>query len=150
MENNKDELVNVENSNNSQKDKIYETDKRINEIDDKLKYFESVKDNYNKLFLHENIENIHLIQNNQTINEKKIEYLQLNKEFHNIKKPELDFKLQLKKQIKNLFIEELATNNNNKNDNNNCYFHIEPDAFKYGNNNKNILYKSEGLTNIFN
>ena len=150
MENNKDELVNVENSNNSKNDKMDEIDKRMNEIDDKLKYFESVKDNYDKLFLHENIENIHLIQNNLTINEKKIEYLKLNKEFHNIKKPELDFKLQIKKQIKNLIIEELSTNNNNKNDNVNCYFHIEPDAFKYGSNNKNILYKSEGLTNIFN
>ena len=150
MENNKDELVNVDNSNNSKNDKMDEIDKRMNEIDDKLKYFESVKENYDKLFLHENIENIHLIQNNQTINEKKIEYLKLNKEFHNIKKPELDFKLQLKKQIKNLIIEELATNNNNKNDNINCYFRIEPDAFKYGSNNKNILYKSEGLANIFN
>ena len=148
MENNKDESVKMENLNNSQNDKMDEINTRMNEIDDKLKYFESVKDNYDKLFLHENIENIHLIQNNQTINEKKIEYLSLNKEFHNIKKPELDFKLQLKKQIKNLIIEELATNN--KNDNINCYFHIEPDAFKYGNNNKNILYKSEGLTNIFN
>ena len=145
MENNKDELVG--NSSNSQKDQVNVTEKRTKEIDDKIKYFESVKDNYDKLFLHENIENIHLIQNNQTINEKKIEYLKLNKEFHNIKKPDLDFKLQIKKQIKNLFIEELATNN--KNDNDNCYFHIEPEAFNYGKNNKNIIYKSEGLANIF-
>ena len=150
MENNKNELVNVENPNNAQNDKMDETEKRINEIDDKLKYFESVKDNYDKLFLHENIENIHLIQNNQTMNEKKIEYLKLSKEYHNIKKPELDFKLQLKKQIKNFIVEELSTNNNNKNDNVNYFFHIEPDAFNYGNNNKNIIYKNEGLTSIFN
>ena len=39
-------------------------------------------------------------------------------------------------------------NNNNERNNMDEYFKIEDDAFNYGNNNKNILYKSRGLIKI--
>ena len=58
-------------------------------------------------------------------------------------------KLQLKRQTKNLFMEELSKENNNKEEVNNSYFKISPEAFEYNHNNKNILYKSDGLLNIF-
>ena len=127
--------------------KIIENEIKMKEIDEKFKYFENTKENFDKLFWHENIENIHLIENNQAIIEKKIQYLNLSKELYNIKKPELEIKLKLKKQTKNLFNEELAINNNNENSN--SYFHIDPAAFNYGNNNKNPLYKTDGLINIY-
>ena len=57
-------------------------------------------------------------------------------------------KLQLKRQTKNLFMEELSKDNNKK-EVNNSYFKISPEAFEYNHNNKNSLYKSDGLLNIF-
>ena len=57
-------------------------------------------------------------------------------------------KLQLKRQTKNLFMEELSKDNN-KEEVNNSYFKLSPEAFEYSHNNKNILYKSDGLLNIF-
>ena len=113
-----------------------------------LKYFDDTKDNYDKLFIHENIENIHLIENNLDIIDKKMNYLKLNKELYNTKKPDINSKLQLKRQTRNIIIEELTKNNNNENKD--SYFNIDPEAFNYSNNNKNLLYKSEGLENIFN
>ena len=118
---------------------------KMNNIDNKFKYFKNTKDNYDKLFIHEYIENIHLIENNQEIIDKKLNYLKMNKEYYNIKKPELDIKLQLKKQTKNLFMEELS--NENKKENNDSYFNVSPEVFEYNDNNN--LYKSEGLLNIF-
>ena len=118
---------------------------KMNNIDNKFKYFKNTKDNYDKLFIHEYIENIHLIENNQEIIDKKLNYLKMNKEYYNIKKPELDIKLQLKKQTKNLFMEELS--NKNKKENNDSYFNVSPEVFEYNDNNN--LYKSEGLLNIF-
>ena len=122
-------------------------DIRMNNINNKFNYFQNTKDNYDKLFIHEYIENIHLIENSQEIIDKKLNYLKLNKDYYNIKKPELDMKLQLKKQTKNLFLEELS--NNDKNEKNDSYFNISLEAFEYNSNNKNSLYKSDGLLNIF-
>ena len=120
---------------------------KMNNINNKFNYFQNTKDNYDKLFIHEYIENIHLIENNQELFDKKLNYLKLNKDYYNIKKPELDMKLRLKRQTKNLFLEELS-NNNNKNEDNDSYFKISPEAFEYNHNNKNSLYKSDGLLNI--
>ena len=122
-------------------------DIRMNTINNKFDYFKNTKDNYDKLFIHEYIENIHLIENSQEIIDKKLNYLKLNKDYYNIKKPELDMKLQLKKQTKNLFLEELS--NSDKKEKNDSYFNISPEAFEYNSNNKNSLYKSDGLLNIF-
>ena len=116
---------------------------KIKEIDEKFKYFEDMKDNYDKLYIHKSIENIQLTKNNLDIIDKKINYFKLNKEYFNNKKSEIGLRLQLKKQTKNIIIEELF--NNNENDD---YFHLENEAFSYGNNNKNLLYKSEGLDDI--
>ena len=155
--NNEQELQNEQQNseiNNKEKDKQQPEHNNINEIkmnniDNKFNYFQNTKDNYDKLFIHEYIENIHLIENSQELIDKKINYLKLNKDYYNIKKPELDMKLQLKRQTKNLFMEELSKENNNKEEDNNSYFKLSPEAFEYNHNNKNILYKSDGLLNIF-
>ena len=155
--NNEQELQNAQQNteiNNKEKDKqqpehnnVHEI--KMNNIDNKFNYFQNTKDNYDKLFIHEYIENIHLIENSQELIDKKINYLKLNKDYYNIKKPELDMKLQLKRQTKNLFMEELSKDNNNKEEDKNSYFKLSPKAFEYSHNNKNILYKSDGLLNIF-
>ena len=121
---------------------------KLNNINNKFDYFQNTKDNYDKLFIHEYIENLHLIENNQEMIDKKLNFLKLNKDLYDIKKPELDIKLQLKKQTKNLFLEEL-TNNNIQQENADSYFNLSPEAFEYNSNNKNKLYKSDGLLNIF-
>ena len=121
---------------------------KLNNINNKFDYFQNTKDNYDKLFIHEYIENLHLIENNQEMIDKKLNFLKLNKDLYDIKKPELDIKLQLKKQTKNLFLEEL-TNNNTQQENADSYFNLSPEAFEYNSNNKNKLYKSDGLFNIF-
>ena len=120
---------------------------KLNNINNKFDYFKNTKDNYDKLFIHEYIENIHLIENNQEMIDKKLNFLKLNKDLYNIKKPELNIKLQLKKQTKNLFLEELSNANIQENSDN--YFNLSPEAFEYNYNNKNKLYKSDGLLNIF-
>ena len=120
---------------------------KLNNINNKFDYFKNTKDNYDKLFIHEYIENIHLIENNQEMIDKKLNFLKLNKDLYNIKKPELDIKLQLKKQTKNLFLEELSNANIQENSDN--YFNLSPEAFEYNYNKKNKLYKSDGLLNIF-
>ena len=140
MDNNEINIKQPEINNN-----IFET--KINNIDNKFNYFQNTKDNYDKLFIHEYIENIHLIENNQEIIDKKLNFLKINKDFNNDKKPELDKKILLKKQTKNLFIEELS-NIKKEELNNDSYFNISPEEFTY-NNNKNSLYKSDGLLNIF-
>ena len=155
--NNEQELQNKQQNteiNNKEKDKQQPEHNNINEIkmnniDNKFNYFQNTKDNYDKLFIHEYIENIHLIENSQELIDKKINYLKLNKDYYNIKKPELDMKLQLKRKTKNLFMEELSKDKNNKKEDNNSYFKLSPEAFEYSHNNKNILYKSDGLLNIF-
>ena len=148
---NKDEIKNINTNQEEQKSTKNKSDINIikmNNINDKFNYFNNTKDNYDKLFIHEYIENIQLIENNQEIIDKKLNYLKVNKDYYNIKRPENDIKLKFKKQIKNLFFEELA--NNDKKDENNCsYFNINPDTFNCNNNNKNNLYKSDGLYNIF-
>ena len=121
---------------------------KLNNINNKFDYFQNTKDNYDKLFIHEYIENLHLIENNQEMIDKKLNFLKLNKDLYDIKKPELHIKLQLKKQTKNLFLEEL-TNNNTQQENADSYFNLSPEAFEYNSNNKNKLYKSDGLLNIF-
>ena len=155
--NNEQELQNAQQNteiNNKEKDKQQPehnniNDIKMNNIDNKFNYFQNTKDNYDKLFIHEYIENIHLIENSQELIDKKINYLKLNKDYYNIKKPELNMKLQLKRQTKNLFMEELSKDNNNKEEDKNSYFKLSPEAFEYSHNNKNILYKSDGLLNIF-
>ena len=141
MDNNEINIKQPEINNN-----ILET--KINNIDNKFNYFQNTKDNYDKLFIHEYIENIHLIENNQEIIDKKLNFLKMNKDFNNDKKPELDKKILLKRQTKNLFIEELS-NIKKEELNNDSYFNISPEEFTYNNNNKNSLYKSDGLLNIF-
>ena len=59
---------------------------KMNNINNKFNYFQNTKDNYDKLFIHEYIENIHLIENSQELIDKKINYLKLNKDYYNIKK----------------------------------------------------------------
>ena len=141
MDNNEINIKQPEINNN-----IFET--KINNIDNKFNYFQNTKDNYDKLFIHEYIENIHLIENNQEIIDKKLNFLKMKKDFNNDKKPELDKKILLKRQTKNLFIEELS-NIKKEELNNDSYFNISPEEFTYNNNNKNSLYKSDGLLNIF-
>ena len=120
---------------------------KLNNINNKFDYFKNTKDNYDKLFIHEYIENIHLIENNQEIIDKKLNFLKLSKDLYNIKKPELDIKIQLKKQTKNLLLEELS--NTNIQENSDSYFNLSSEAFEYNYNDKNKLYKSDGLLNIF-
>ena len=157
MENNKEqELQNEQqniNINNKEKDNQQSGHNNINEIkmnniNNKFDYFKNTKDNYDKLFIHEYIENIQLIENSQELIDKKLNYLKLNRDCFNCKRPELDMKLQLKMQTKNLFMEELSKDNN-KEEVNNSYFKISPEAFEYNHNNKNSLYESDGLLNIF-
>ena len=147
---NKDEIKNINTNQEEQKSTKNKSDINIikmNNINDKFNYLNNTKDNYDKLFIHEYIENIQLIENNQEIIDKKLNYLKVNKDYYNIKRPENDIKLKFKKQLKNLFFEELA-NNGKKDENNGSYFNINPDAFNC-NNNKNNLYKSDGLYDIF-
>ena len=157
MENNKEqELQNEQQNikiNNKEKDNQQSGHNNINEIkmnniNNKFDYFKNTKDNYDKLFIHEYIENIQLIENSQELIDKKLNYLKLNRDCFNCKRPELDMNLQLKMQTKNLFMEELSKDNN-KEEVNNSYFKISPEAFEYNHNNKNSLYKSDGLLNIF-
>ncbi len=157
MENNKEqELQNEQQNikiNNKEKGNQQSGHNNINEIkmnniNNKFDYFKNTKDNYDKLFIHEYIENIQLIENSQELIDKKLNYLKLNRDCFNCKRPELDMKLQLKMQTKNLFMEELSKDNN-KEEVNNSYFKISPEAFEYNHNNKNSLYKSDGLLNIF-
>ena len=143
----KDIEINNKDKENKQSGENNINEIKMNNINNKFNYFQNTKDNYDKLFIHEYIENIHLIENNQELFDKKLNYLKLNKDYYNIKKPELDMKLRLKRQTKNLFLEELS-NNNNKNEDNDSYFKISPEAFEYNHNNKNSLYKSDGLLNI--
>ena len=119
---------------------------RMNNINNKFDYFQNTKDNYDKLFIHEYIENIHLIENNQELMDKKLNYLKMTKEYYNNKKTEMNMNLNLKKITKNLFMEELAKGKNKEN--NDSYFNISPKAFEYNNNDKNHLYKSDGLVKI--
>ena len=157
MENNKEQEIQNEQQNieinNKEKDNQQSGQNNINEIkmnniNNKFDYFKSTKDNYDKLFIHEYIENIQLIENSQELIDKKLNYLKLNRDCFNCKRPELDMNLQLKMQTKNLFMEELSKDNN-KEEVNNSYFKISPEAFEYNHNNKNSLYKSDGLLNIF-
>ena len=157
MENNKEqELQNEQQNikiNNKEKDNQKSGNNNINKIkmkniNNKFDYFKNTKDNYDKLFIHEYIENIQLIENSQELIDKKLNYLKLNRNCFNCKRPELDMNLQLKMQTKNLFMEELSKDNN-KEEVNNSYFKISPEAFEYNHNNKNNLYKSDGLLNIF-
>ena len=147
MENNKENPINKIKLNEQNKENNENLSKKITEIDSKYKYLEENKNIVDKIVIHSLMENIKIIGSNQDIIENKINFLKLNKELNNIKKPELDLKLQLKKQTKNIIFEEMLNNNNERN-NMDEYFKIEDDAFNYGNNNKNILYKSRGLIKI--
>ena len=147
MENNKENPINKIELNEQNKENNENLSKKITEIDSKYKYLEENKNIVDKIVIHSLMENIKIIGSNQDIIENKINFLKLNKELNNIKKPELDLKLQLKKQTKNIIFEEMLNNNNERN-NMDEYFKIEDDAFNYGNNNKNILYKSRGLIKI--
>ena len=125
---------------NLQNIKNDEISKKMNEIDEQLKFFENSKENYDKLFFNENLESIHLIENNLDIIDNKMEYLKLYKDFYNNKKPELDLKFQLKRQTKNMINEELLINNDENNDD---YFNIKPEIINYDDSNKNYFYKSD-------
>ena len=153
MENNQEQQAQNEQiiENNQEKENEIKQENNINEIrmnniNNKFDYFQNTKDNYDKLFIHEYIENIHLIENNQELMDKKINYLKIAKEYYNNKIPETNMNLNLKKLTKNLFMEELAKGKNKEN--NDSYFNISPKAFEYNNNDKNHLYKSDGLVNI--
>ena len=154
MENNQEQQAQNEQiieKNNQEKENEIKQENNINEIrmnniNNKFDYFQNTKDNYDKLFIHEYIENIHLIENNQELMDKKINYLKIAKEYYNNKIPETNMNLNLKKLTKNLFMEELAKGKNKEN--NDSYFNISPKAFEYNNNDKNHLYKSDGLVNI--
>ena len=142
--NNINEIINIQEQQPESKN-INEL--KLNNINNKFDYFKNTKDNYDKLFIHEYIENIHLIENNQEMIDKKLNFLKLSKDLYDIKKPELDIKIQLKKQTKNLFLEELS--NTNIQENSDSYFNLSSEAFEYNYNDKNKLYKSDGLLNIF-
>ena len=154
MENNQEQQAQKEQmveKNNQEKENEIKQENNINEIrmnniNNKFDYFQNTKDNYDKLFIHEYIENIHLIENNQELMDKKLNYLKMTKEYYNNKKTEMNMNLNLKKITKNLFMEELAKGKNKEN--NDSYFNISPKAFEYNNNDKNHLYKSDGLVNI--
>ena len=142
--NNINEIINIQEQQPESKN-INEL--KLNNINNKFDYFKNTKDNYDKLFIHEYIENIHLIENNQEMIDKKLNFLKLSKDLYDIKKPELDIKIQLKKQTKNLLLEELS--NTNIQENSDSYFNLSSEAFEYNYNDKNKLYKSDGLLNIF-
>ena len=154
MENNQEQQAQKEQiieKNNKEKENEIKQENNINEIrmnniNNKFDYFQNTKDNYDKLFIHEYIENIHLIENNQELMDKKLNYLKMTKEYYNNKKTEMNMNLNLKKITKNLFMEELAKGKNKEN--NDSYFNISPKAFEYNNNDKNHLYKSDGLVKI--
>ena len=146
MENKKDNPINIKELNEVNNESNDNISKKMIEINSKYKYLEENKNIVDKIVIHSLMENIKIIGSNQDILENKINYLKLNKELNSIKKPELDLKLQLKKQTKNIIFEEMVNNNNKENMEN--YFKIEDDAFNYGNNNKNNLYKSRGLIKI--
>ena len=154
MENNQEQQAQKEQmveKNNQEKENEIKQENNINEIrmnniNNKFDYFQNTKDNYDKLFIHEYIENIHLIENNQELMDKKLNYLKMTKEYYNNKKTEMNMNLNLKKITKNLFMEELAKGKNKEN--NDSYFNISPKAFEYNNNDKNHLYKSDGLVKI--
>ena len=154
MENNQEQQEQNEQiieKNNQEKENEIKQENNINEIrmsniNNKFDYFQNTKDNYDKLFIHEYIENIHLIENNQELMDKKLNYLKMTKDYYNNKKTEMNMNLYLKKITKNLFMEELAKGKNKEN--NDSYFNISPKAFDYNNNDKNHLYKSDGLVNI--
>ena len=154
MENNQEQQAQNEQiieKNNQEKENEIKQENNINEIrmnniNNKFDYFQNTKDNYDKLFIHEYIENIHLIENNQELMDKKLNYLKMTKEYYNNKKTEMNMNLNLKKITKNLFMEELAKGKNKEN--NDSYFNISPKAFEYNNNDKNHLYKSDGLVYI--
>ena len=154
MENNQEQQAQNEQiieKNNQEKENEIKQENNINEIrmnniNNKFDYFQNTKDNYDKLFIHEYIENIHLIENNQELMDKKLNYLKMTKEYYNNKKTEMNMNLNLKKITKNLFMEELAKGKNKEN--NDSYFNISPKAFEYNNNDKNHLYKSDGLVKI--
>ena len=154
MENNQEQQAQNEQiieKNNQEKENEIKQENNINEIrmnniNNKFDYFQNTKDNYDKLFIHEYIENIHLIENNQELMDKKLNYLKMTKEYYNNKKTEMNTNLNLKKITKNLFMEELAKGKNKEN--NDSYFNISPKAFEYNNNDKNHLYKSDGLVKI--
>ena len=154
MENNQEQQAQKEQmveKNNQEKENEIKQENNINEIrmnniNNKFDYFQNTKDNYDKLFIHEYIENIHLIENNQELMDKKLNYLKMTKEYYNNKKTEMNTNLNLKKITKNLFMEELAKGKNKEN--NDSYFNISPKAFEYNNNDKNHLYKSDGLVKI--
>ena len=154
MENNQEQQAQNEQmveKNNQEKENEIKQENNINEIrmnniNNKFDYFQNTKDNYDKLFIHEYIENIHLIENNQELMDKKLNYLKMTKEYYNNKKTEMNMNLNLKKITKNLFMEELAKGKNKEN--NDSYFNISPKAFEFNNNDKNHLYKSDGLVYI--
>ena len=154
MENNQEQQAQkeqmVEKNNQEKENEIIQENNineiRMNNINNKFDYFQNTKDNYDKLFIHEYIENIHLIENNQELMDKKLNYLKMTKEYYNNKKTEMNMNLNLKKITKNLFMEELAKGKNKEN--NDSYFNISPKAFEYNNNDKNHLYKSDGLVYI--
>ena len=141
MENNKENPINEEETNEVKK----ENNKKMNEIEEKNKYLENAKKSYEKIFAHEFIENVKIIENNQDVLDKKMNYLKLNKELFNNKKPELNSILQLKKRTKERIYEEISENNKEYDDD---YFHIDMEAYNYCNNNKNNIYKSYGLKKI--
>ena len=124
--------------------KINDINDKVNQIDEKIKYLEEIKNNFDQIIKQGTPETLLSIDKNQEILDKKMNYLKLNQELYNIKKPEISLKLQLKNKLKNIFIEDLSNNNNN-NENIDNYFQIDMEAFNYGNNNKNNLYQSEGL-----
>ena len=143
------ENISIEQSNaqiNEKEQKFNDIALKINQIDKKIKYLEEIKNNFDQIIKQGTPETLLSIDNNQEILDKKMNYLKLNQELYNIKKPEINLKLQLKNKAKNIFFEELSTNNNIENNDN--YFQIDIEAFNYGNNNKNNLYKSEGLYKI--
>ena len=148
MQSNKEKEVEMEKNNSDNNINNAELRERLNKIEDKFKYFDDMKENYDKFFMHEYLENIGLVENNQDLMEKKIDYFKSNQELYNIKKPEMDLKLLYKRRMKNYLIEELLNVNNDELKD--CYFNLDPKAFEYGTNNKNILYKDEGLQNIYN
>ena len=148
QKNNINEIITIQEQKEQKPESKNINELKLNNINNKFDYFQNTKDNYDKLFIHEYIENLHLIENNQEMIDKKLNFLKLNKDLYNIKKPEININLQLKKQTKNLLIEELS-NTNNKEDNSDSYINISPKALEYGSNDKNKLYKSDGLYKVF-
>ena len=100
MENNQEQQAQNEQiiENNQEKENEIKQENNINEIrmnniNNKFDYFQNTKDNYDKLFIHEYIENIHLIENNQELMDKKLNYLKMTKEYYNNKKTEMNMNL---------------------------------------------------------